>query len=290
MKDAKAGPEFTTGADRFRNYALWSYRPTVDFVGKFRSINLLFHSFETAGAHERLFQLTRTIRETVGASNTVWGVKQTDAGTRWEFYFYDYARSRRERSISLVLDAIKPYAPSRIRQNESLLYFMFSLDIDNALATGRRDLEEVHMYIGNPGSSVSSGICYSVTPGASRVESFYFFFDARKQLDEVFAKIACSAHVDLTRIDVDRIVLPEFKDCRTICVANKQACDCIYFAGIDVDRFISFLRQFGYPDRTVSYVQENRSMLDHLEYDVGFDYRMDEDGLVILKSGYYGIF
>ena len=37
-------------------------------------------------------------------------------------------------------------------------------------------------------------------------------------------------------------------------------------------------------------MEKNRSMLDHLEYDVGFDYRMDGSDLVILKSGYYGIF
>ena len=51
-----------------------------------------------------------------------------------------------------------------------------------------------------------------------------------------------------------------------------------------------FLRQFGYPEETVSFVENNRSMLDHLEYDVGFDYRMEGSDLMVLKSGYYGIF
>jgi hypothetical protein len=39
-----------------------------------------------------------------------------------------------------------------------------------------------------------------------------------------------------------------------------------------------------------TFLEENRSKLDHLEFDVGFDYRMEEDRLIILKSGYYGIF
>ena len=94
----------------------------------------------------------------------------------------------------------------------------------------------------------------------------------------------------MTRIDVDQIVRPEFRECGTICVANKQRSDCIYFAGIKVDPFIHFLKWLNYPNETISFVEENRSMLDHLEYDVGFDYRMEGKELVILKSGYYGIF
>jgi hypothetical protein len=290
MKETTIGPEHTTEGDIFFNYALWPYKPAVPHANKFRSLNLLLHSFETAGGDERLLQLVGMIREKVGTSNTVWGVKHTGEGMKWELYFYDYARSRRQRSISLVLDAIKPLVSSPINPNEGLLYFMFSLDIDNGLVRRERDLEELHMYIGNPGSSVSSGICYALSPAGSRLENFYFFFDARTQLDDVFAKVACSAHVDMTRIGIDSIVVPELRDCRTICVANKQKNDCIYFAGITIDQFISFLRRLNYPGETVSFVEKNRSMLDHLEYDVGFDYRMDGSGLKILKSGYYGIF
>jgi hypothetical protein len=290
MKETRFSPEYTTEEDAFFNYALWPYEPAVPFARKLRSINLLLNSLEVAHAGDRLFRLVRLIRQAVGASKTVWGVKRTGDGLKWELYFYDYGRSRRRTSMSLVLDAIRPLVPSRLKPNENLLYFMFSMDIDDALVAGERDLEELHMYIGNPGSAVSSGICYSLTPEGRRLENFYFFFDARRQLDEVFAKAACSAHVDMTRIGVEGIVRPELADCRTICVANKQGNDCIYFAGIRVDAFISFLRQFGYPEETVSFVENNRSMLDHLEYDVGFDYRMEGSDLVILKSGYYGIF
>ena len=40
----------------------------------------------------------------------------------------------------------------------------------------------------------------------------------------------------------------------------------------------------------VSFVHEHRDKLDHLMFDVGFDYRMDAGRLSILKSGYYGVF
>ncbi len=290
MIETRDWKEYTTEGDTFTNYALWPYKPAEPYAGKFRSINLLLQSFETAAADPRLFKLVSMIRNKVGISNTVWGVKHTKGSLGWEFYFYDYARNRRQRSIPLVLDAIRPLVRSPLVANESLLYFMFSLDVDNGLVTGEKDLRELHMYIGNPGSDVSSGICYSFTPEGSRLENFYFFFDAHKQLDSVLGKAACSAHVDMARIDIDQIVRPEFRECRTICIANKQRNDCIYFAGIKIDSFIHFLKWLHYPKETISFVEENRSMLDHLEYDVGFDYRMEGKELVVLKSGYYGIF
>jgi hypothetical protein len=122
------------------------------------------------------------------------------------------------------------------------------------------------------------------------MENFYFFFDPKKDRDEVMAKVACSARIDTTVIPLDSILWPELRDCRTICIANKQHSDCAYFSGINVDQFLFFLKRMNYPEPIVSHVEANRDRLDHLLYDVGIDYRMEGDSLIILKSGYYGTF
>lgn len=282
--------EYTTAHDRFFNYCLAEYTPVVPYESKFRSVNLLFQSFDLVGVDERLYELVRAIREQIGVSRTVWAVKQREGTLSWEFYFYDYRRNRRARSITRLLDIMRPFVCCEVRANEGLHYFMFSLDIDEKLISGGSNLEEIHMYIGNPGSTVSSGICYSVTSVGTRLENFYFFFDSKRHLDEVMAKVCCSVHVDLTVLGIDQIVLPQLRDCKTICVANKQENDCVYFSGINVDQLIFFLKTMGYDDGLVSFVEGNRSRLDHLQYDVGFDYRMEGKDLVILKSGYYGVF
>ncbi len=80
----------------------------------------------------------------------------------WEFYFYDYERRERTVSISRVLEAIRPYVRSDVRVNENLPYFMFSIDINSDVVSSEKDLDVVHMYIGNPGSVVSSGIAYAL--------------------------------------------------------------------------------------------------------------------------------
>ncbi len=282
--------ELNTTQDRFFDFCLWEYKPLVPFDGKFSPVNLLLHSFATMGADKSLFKLVDTIRQGFGYSRTVWGVKQVADQVSWEFYFYDYRRRERQRSIARLLEIIQPLATCNVAVNENFPYFMFSIDVDNSLTSGERELDEIHLYIGNPGSTVSSGICYSMRKERTQLENFYFFFDAQKQAKAILSKFTCSAHFDATRINSDYVIWPELKNCKVIVIANKQASDAIYFSGINVDQLIFFLNRMNYNKELIAYVDKNRSMFNHLQYDVGFDYRIEGDALTILKSAYYGVF
>jgi hypothetical protein len=282
--------EYTEADDRFYDYCLWQYGAVAPTEGKLRSANLLYHTFELAGAPDSAYSLVRSLREGIGMFNTVWGVKQVEGRLRWELYFYDYRKRARERSVSRVLHAIRPFIPCDVAANENLSYFMFSLDLNNDLLSGARGLDEIHMYIGNTGSTVSSGICYSLTSRGTQLENFYFFFDAKTEGSKIESKVASSAFVDMTAVDMDRLLWQELRDCRVIVVANKQQNDALYFSRINIDQLIFFLRRMEYPAPHIAFVEANRDRLDHLLYDVGIDYRMENGELRLLKSGYYGIF
>jgi hypothetical protein len=282
--------EYTTAREDFRDFCLWEYKPRVPHENKLRSASLLFQSFQTAGADARMFEIVRMIREGIGMSRTVWGVKRLGRDIRWEFYFYDYARRARVVSVAKVLRLIGSLAPCALMVNENLPYFMFSLDVDGELVSGARELDEIHLYFGNPGSAVSSGICYSLKADGTRLENFYFFFDAKGQGDAIASKVACSAYFDTCALNPALILWPEMGGCEVIVVANKQQNDAVYFSRITIDQLIFFLKRLHYPGELVSFIEENKPLLDHLLYDVGFDYRMEGDNLVILKSGYYGVF
>ena len=281
--------EYATAADPARNYCLWEYRPPAPAEDKFRSINVLFQSFEQAGIDDRAYAVVDAIRDAIGPFQTVFGVKLIAGRLSWEFYFYDYKRRKRTVSISRVLEAIRPIVPCAVQANEALPYFMFSLDLNQDLVTGTA-LDVVHLYVGNPGSAVSSGIAYAVTESATVLENFYFFFDAATQLEDVAAKVSSSAVFDETRFDLDQVLIPEFCRCQTICVANKRTHDCIYFSGVDVHQLISFLQRFSYPAETLAWVRHHAPDLDHLLFDVGMDYRADHNGFTVLKTGFYGVF
>ena len=82
--------EYATAADPALNYCLWEYSPARPAEDKFRSINLLLHSFEHAAVDARALQVVDAIREAIGPFRTVFGVKQLGERLAWEFYFYDY--------------------------------------------------------------------------------------------------------------------------------------------------------------------------------------------------------
>jgi hypothetical protein len=86
------------------------------------------------------------------------------------------------------------------------------------------------------------------------------------------------------------LLIPELRDCHTICVANKQKNDMVYFSGVNVDQLLLFLKMLHYPLPLIAFVEENRGKLDHLLCDVGLDYVANGGEVEVVKSGYYGVF
>lgn len=282
--------EYTTEQELYFDYCLWEYRPVAVSANKFRSINLLLHSFDAHGIGKRAVDLVRAIQQGLGLSRTVWGIKQEGDEIRWELYFYDYARLERERSISRLLDIIRPWHACALNVNERSPYFMFSIELNRKHLLEGAPINEIQMYIGNPGSTVSSGICYWLSETATTLKNFYFFFDAKTQMAEIVDKICSSAFLDITGLDINSILWPELQNCQTIVIANKRTHDGVYFSRINVVQLLAFLKKMRYPAEHISFVEQNLGQLDHLLYDVGFDYRMENGQVKILKSSYYGVF
>ena len=180
--------EFCSNQDRFCDYCLWDYQPLTSVDQKFRSVNLLYHSFAYAGLDDRVYALCDAIREGIGAFQTVWGIKQAGGRLSWEFYFYDYGRLERKVSITRLLQIIKPFIPCTLIYSENRPYFMFSIEIDHRHINHRQRLDEIDIYIGNVGSSVSSGICYALTGTGLRLDNFYFFFDAKTERENIVGR------------------------------------------------------------------------------------------------------
>lgn len=282
--------ELCTPSDRYFDYCLWEYSPIADTTQKLRSVNLLNQSFSQAVIGEGARALVEAIRADLGESQTVWGVKQENGRFGWEFYFYDYDRQARSRSATRLLKILRPWMDCDIPVNEACDYFMFSFDFDEASLHTARRLEELNVYIGNVGSTVSSGICYSLTRSAMTMKNFYFFFDVRTQLQAIVDKLTSSVYLDLSKFDIDSVLWPELRHCQTIVLANKRSHDGIYFSRINVSQLLVFLRRLSYPTETIRFIEQRGDQLDHMLYDVGFDYRMQDGQIHILKSAYYGVF
>lgn len=283
-------PEYAAADERLYDFCLWEYPPAAPCAGKLRSVNLLARSFEASGVSAPGMKVVQALRQGLGDSRSVWGIKQAEGRISWEFYFYDYDRLQRQRSIPRVLDLIRPWIRCDVSPGEQHPYFMFSLDLDGELLAGRRPMEDIQVYIGNIGSQVSSGICYEARRGGMRLKNLYYFFDARTEMESIVGKATSSVHLDPAKVPLQEVFWPELVDCQTIVVSNKQDRDGVYFCRIRVDQLLHFLRRAGFPADEVLFVERNRSSLDHMLYDVGIDYRMEDGRLKIVKAAWYGVF
>lgn len=284
--------EYAAPDDPSLDFCLWPYDPPAASANKLRSLTLLMHTFELCGVAGPGREVVEALRRGIGPFTTVWGVKWIDGRLGWEFYFYDYRRLQRERSMTRVFDVLRPLIKSNVRPNEGHPYFMFSIDFTEETLKGAAPFDVAHIYIGNPGSQVSSGIAYTVgaNPEANILENFYFFFDAARQFKEVVAKAACSAYLEQTAFPMDQVLWPELRNCQTLVVANKRYNDAVYFSRIDVDQLGVFFERVGYPRSLLDLARDQRARLDHMLYDVGIDYRVEGGKVRLLKSGFYGVF
>jgi hypothetical protein len=281
--------ERATEGDRYADYCLWDYPPVASPRGKLRCANLLWYALAAAESGPRFHAACRALRDGLGPFQTVFGVKQIAGRLSFEFYFYDYGRLERKVSITRVLKILAPFADCRLTYSELRPYFMFSIDLDDEIVSGQRPLEKINIYVGNPGSSVSSGICYELTDAGLQLANFYFFFDARSEMDDIVAKIACSARHDLPRLPIHDILRPDLIDCRVIVVANKRFNEGIYFSRIRIDPLIGFLERACFPADLARFAAEHRNELDHMLYDVGLDYVIEGGAVKITKSAFYGL-
>ena len=282
------GLEYVTPHDRHADFCLWDYPPPAPAQGKLRSSNLLWRALAIAGA-PHLAAVCEELRRALGPGQTVYGVKKLGGRLTFEFYFYDYARLERRLSVTRVLRALAPAVRCTLPPPEGRPYFMVSLDIDEEIASGRRPLEAINVYIGNPGSQVSSGICYEQTTAGFRLANFYFFFNAEREMEDIVAKAACSAHHDLKNFPRSDVLPPAYVGSEVIVVANKPRNDGVYFSRMKVDPFLGFLRERGFPADLVAFAERHRGGLDHLLYDVGFDYVVEDGRAQVVKSAFYGL-
>jgi hypothetical protein len=280
-----------TPGDPALDYCLWPYEPPAPpKPGALQSSALLYHSFAVAGVPERMIALCETLRRAVGPFGTVWGVKHASGRLSWEFYFYDYARMNRRFSTAAFKRATAGLLDVTAPTGDDHPYFMFSVEVDARHLTGEVPVDQFDIYIGNPDSAVSSGICYGLSPGGTEMRNFYFFFDARKHFHAIREKIVSNAHVPLRRLRIEDVLWLEMERAQTIVVANKRFNDALYFSRIPVDELLHFLGRLDFPAPLRAFARDNREGFAHLLFDVGYDYApKPEGGIRYLKGSYYGL-
>ncbi len=276
---------YATDDDRFFDYCLQPYDPLRDPRGKLRSESLIWNSLDTAEASSELDDVLHTIQQTAGRDMTVVGIKHQAGRLWWELYFYDRLKEDPAVRATSIKQATAPWFSLVPDLRETIPYFMFSFDLyPDTPTVGRVDI--VNLYL--PYYEVQGGRSYKLLADRLEMDNVYRFLHPKTEIREILHEIRQSVFVDYSRVPLSRVLLPELIDCQRICIAKKRCADAVYYSGIDVGQLLFFLRTFAYPEAIVRFVEEHRSHLDHLRFDVGIDYVMRADATVAMtKSSYY---
>lgn len=276
-------------SDPARDYCLWDYsRPNPPAAGALRTSALLYQTFEAAGVTDQMRPIMQALQAKWGRFNIVWGAKYANGKPSWEFYFYDYARDARAHGMQDFRDATKGLVTCNLTPDDRLPYFMFSVELTPETLTGQ-PLDQIDIYMGNPGSTVSSGICYGLSDAGLEMRNFYFFFDAATQMPLIAGKITESIHLTYRDIAMDDLLWPQMEGVQTIVVANKRHRDGIYFSRISAAQLRHFLDRLQFPQSTRAFLRDNHAALNHHLYDVGWDFRYDDGQIIPTKGSFYGL-
>ncbi len=299
LSDSESGPvldprilsQRIRPGDPYRNYCWWPYDAPAPGEGKLRASSLLWLAIQRMPAATWLAESVETIQAALGDFRSVYGVKQVDGAWSLEVYLYDYERQDRAVSVERLAAGCAGQLQFPTTAGQHLPYFMFSFDLTADVAAANGKIDVVHVYVGNPGSTVSSGISYGFTddPHATQMENLYFFFAATDG-DAIRDKVNCAAFLNDPNTLEQALLRPELMDCHTICLANKRTSNTVYFSGVNVQQLRFFLDWQQYPDFFRNFVHAHQHELDHLLFDVGVDYQVRDNQVEFVKSGVYGVF
>lgn len=281
--------EYSGKSDEFFDFSHIKYSPRCRPDGKLKSSNLLLNSFDATGCSDQFYNLVYSIRSGVGEGGVVWGVKNIDGKIAWELYFYNYGDMPKN-SIKNIASVVGPFFSLPDISSLNPAYFMFSVDVNDSLLSGRK-ADSISLYIDNRGTYAgyytNNVFSYVLSGGGARLNNYYIPL-CGAELKKALPKITCSLFAGES-MEAKNVLVPELLNaCSAIVLAKKSRCDSVYYVGVGVGELISFLRRFCYPSGIVSFVEKNAGKLDHMKYDVGFDYRQEDGKFNVLKSVYYG--
>jgi hypothetical protein len=279
-------------ADPLLNYCQWDYRSALPSVGKLRASSLLFLACSMMPNSRDLAETVLAVQHVIGEYRGVFGVKWDGTGLEIEIYIYDYARERRLFSLEHVTRFSNGVLSTPVQIPKTVPYFMFSFDLTPELIESGGLIDRVHVYIGNPGSNVSSGISYLYTCKEICKENVYFFFDSYEEVDSIRGKLSCSLSSKGTNNSFYSLYLPYMDPsfCATVCVANKRYTDTLYLSGVPVHYLLKMLKEYDWPAPFPRFVSQQIDMLGHLHYDIGFDYSLRANPLSVARTAFFSSF
>lgn len=266
------------------DYEAVPYEPLCDPAGKLPSEALLLRS--ARGARGALVRALRSaLQAALGPGKVVYGIKDRGGRRFWEFYFYLHAGPRLDPPS--VRSALRGTLDLRWKGPSLPEHFMWSFEVDARTAGG---VNEFHVYRGTERDRRRFGESFVVRPEGLLKENEYRFFVPASEAALLEGELSSLAALGAAPLPVAPA------RCGRVCLARKggggplpERANSLYFAGVPLPGFLDFLEAAGTYGSLLAWAKSEAGRLDHLRFDMGFDFEAGAQGPRWLKSGVYGI-
>lgn len=224
------------------------------------------------------------IIDKVGFNNTIYGIqKNIDSNDiELEYYFYTHSQiwnNNFSNSWNTFRNSLDEYLDDNLKIDDIPVKFdigMFSIDIPKS----NEKISDLDIYDMKRGG----GFCYRLNKNGFFNKNQYSFFynpdDLEKGLAQRNIPSGCL-------IFGNRSIWFE-----SVCISlKKNKYWSIYYSMVKIDTLILFLKRLNYPINIINYFTKNKDKLDHLLFDLGYDFNLSQGGFMdILRGGFYGYF
>lgn len=282
--------EWAEANDPYVDFRVLPYEPVTPTKGRLRSSTLLYATFASFGVLERGLEIVDAARRTFGMFATGWGCKLSEAGPSWEFYWYNEHFEPRTKSVAMLSRTLKSFGGLHVHVDPAIPYASFSLDLDEIIQ-GNDGVSSLNLYFGNGVDARCPGYSYLATATEMRLQNTYFVADTavEDEMSEIRKRILYSARngsEEATKLLLNLRPVP----CRYVYFVNKPFSDALYFSQTDLNFWRRFLSWGSFPDSFASFVDDHLDALDHLRWDVGFNFVVEGGEVKVSKVGTYGYF
>lgn len=283
--------EMSEPDDRYLDFRVLSYQPVAPTSGRIRSVNLLRASFAAFGVLERGNQVIDIMRDTFGLFETGWGFKVGIDGPTWELYWYHEQQEPRTKSIAQLRESLAGFGGLSLDVDLNLPFASFSMDLDEIIDGTDQGVSWLNLYFGNGVDSRCPGLSCRVTSDELLLQNTYFVgeTDDAVAMREIRTRILYSPRNGSGPATMELLGRRPHST-RYVYFANKPLCDAIYYSQTDFAFYEHFVDWAGFPKGYRDFVARSAPMLDHLRWDVGYNYVVVNDDILVSKVGVYGYF
>jgi len=297
----------------YYNINFTQYYPKNAHVHSLQSSYILAAAIATGMISDDIIPRVLDIQKKLGINATLWGLRSENDTFSLEFYFH-HPKKFKKHTLENLADLLQPYMTVPI--SAEMLedgYYIISYNLSGSnieclnvyypLIDPSKPLAEVDDAGFSLNVPVSVAASYYFTPSQPALQQqniYYGYTNCIRDLYDVIERIySCCREVFPNEDPIKAnqfLSFPYLYDkeknryFHPYCIAKKEYAVGVYFMGFSFAQFLSFLKYHRLPLAFIASIEKEGTNLNHLQFDIGIDFILQNGEFIVKKIAHFGTF